>query len=212
MPLRGVGDPEVHDLGVSGRLIGALQGVVGADFVVWSPLPGRPRALPAPTSLPWALNSTKHALLNPPTPEKTPLSTPLYMGCAEGCAPGRTCISLVEHHAVFFSGAVALMIARARAPYTPMYTPEHACTQPTRVDVSSHVRSMRRGVAADIVRARLRVANTPPITHLVRRTSCVHRLARHCAGRCTTVFRRRSPWTTVPRADVQTPVEVVVFY
>lgn len=104
------------------------------------------------------------------------------------------------------------MIARARAPYTPMYTPEHACTHPSRVDVSSHVRSMRRGVAADIGRARLCVANTPPITHPVRRTSRIHGVARRCARRCTTVFRRRSPWTTVPRGDVQTPVEAVAFY
>ena len=212
MPLRGVGDPEVHDLAVSGPRIGALQGVSGGDLVVSSPPRGRPRALPAPTSPPCGVDETEHALLNPPTPQKTPLSTPLYTGCAKAFTQGTTWISLVDHHAVFLSGTVALMIARARAPYTPMYTPEHACTHPTRVDVSSHVRSMRRGVAADIGRARLRDANTPPITHRVRRTSCVHRLARHCAGRCTTVFRRTSPWTTVPRGDVQTPVEAVVFY
>ena len=43
VPLRGVGDRQLHDVGVVGPPMWALRGVVGTDFVVWSPLRRRPR-------------------------------------------------------------------------------------------------------------------------------------------------------------------------
>ena len=72
----------MHDLGVSGPLIGALQGVVGADFVVWSPLRRRARARLWPARRTWSAISPEHAPMNAPEQEKTPLCTPPYTVCA----------------------------------------------------------------------------------------------------------------------------------
>ena len=84
-PLRGVGHPEVHDLGVLEPLIEACQAVLAVDLVVWSPLRRRARILLGPPRRTWSPISPEHAPMNAPAQEKY-LSAPSVNGlCGTVC-------------------------------------------------------------------------------------------------------------------------------